>query len=76
MRTLVIIPTYNERENLASLVQETVLVDPSLEVLVVDDDSPDGTGALADRLARQERRLHVIHRQGKQGLVLQFPFHS
>ncbi len=68
MRTLVIVPTYNERENLTLLVQETVLVDPSLDVLVVDDGSPDGTGALAESLARKESRLHVIHRQGKQGL--------
>lgn len=68
VRTLVIVPTYNEYDNLSSLVDETFLVDPTLDVLVVDDDSPDGTGILADALARRNNRLQVIHRPGKQGL--------
>lgn len=68
MRSLVIIPTYNERENLPVLVQEILRVDPSLDVLVVDDNSPDGTGVLAESLAQQTSRVHVLHRLGKQGL--------
>jgi dolichol-phosphate mannosyltransferase len=67
-RALVIVPTYNERENLPEIVA-AVLAYPSLHVLVVDDNSPDGTGALADDLARQyPGRLEVLHRAGKQGL--------
>lgn len=68
MRSLVIIPTYNESENLTLLVQQLLRVDPSLHVLIVDDNSPDGTGQLADALARDEPRLSVLHRPGKLGL--------
>ncbi len=67
-RGLVIIPTYDERENLARLVPMVLAQDPRLEVLVVDDASPDGTGELADEMARAEKRMHVIHRSGKLGL--------
>lgn len=67
-RALVIVPTYNERENLPRLIPLILAQDPSLEVLVVDDASPDGTGALAEELAEGERRLHVLHRAGKLGL--------
>ncbi len=67
-RALVIIPTYNERENLPKIVPEVLAQDPRLEVLVVDDNSPDGTGALADALAAADPRVHVLHREGKQGL--------
>ena len=68
MRPLVIVPTYNERENLASLVQQLLEI-PSLKILVVDDASPDGTGALADDLAmRSGGRVLVLHRSGKRGL--------
>lgn len=68
MRTLVITPTYNERENLAALV-EAVLAQPGeLEYLVVDDNSPDGTGDLADEIAAREPRFRVLHRAGKLGL--------
>ncbi len=67
-RALVIIPTYNERENLPRIVPEVLAQDPRLEVLVVDDNSPDGTGRLADQLAAAEPRVHVLHREGKQGL--------
>lgn len=67
-RSLVIIPTYNERENLPRIVPQVLSQDPSLEVLVVDDGSPDGTGALADELATKDSRVHVLHRAGKQGL--------
>ncbi|MDO8666648.1 MAG: polyprenol monophosphomannose synthase [Gemmatimonadales bacterium] len=65
---LVIIPTYNEHENLLKLVPQVLEQDPRIEVLVVDDNSPDGTGELADALASAEPRVHVLHRGGKQGL--------
>ena len=68
MQTLVIIPTYNERDNIGPLVRAVLAVDPALDVLVVDDNSPDGTGALADALARETGRVRVLHRPGKGGL--------
>ncbi|MDP3773075.1 MAG: polyprenol monophosphomannose synthase [Gemmatimonadales bacterium] len=67
-RALVIIPTYNEHQNLPKLVPQILEQDPRIEVLVVDDNSPDGTGELADALASAEPRVHVLHRGGKQGL--------
>ncbi len=67
-RALVIIPTYNERENLPQIVPLTLAQDPRLEVLVVDDGSPDGTGTLADALATADPRVHVLHRTSKEGL--------
>jgi dolichol-phosphate mannosyltransferase len=68
-RTLVIIPTYNERENLPLIVGRVHAARPDVHVLVVDDDSPDGTGQLADELALADPdRLHVMHRAGKGGL--------
>ncbi len=67
-RALVVIPTYNEAGNVGSIVPQALAQDPRLEVLVVDDNSPDGTGQLADALAAQEPRLHVLHREGKLGL--------
>ncbi len=67
-RALVIIPTFNERDNLPKIVPMVLEQDSRLEVLVVDDGSPDGTGAIADELAAREPRLHVIHRAGKLGL--------
>ncbi len=63
MDTLVIVPTYCERENLAALAAAALAALPC-ELLVVDDDSPDGTGRLADELAAAEPRLHVLHRRG------------
>ncbi len=69
MRTLIVIPTYNEVENLRPLVEAIFSVTPkNVEVLVVDDGSPDGTGALADRLASENSRFHVLHREKKMGL--------
>jgi dolichol-phosphate mannosyltransferase len=68
MRSLIITPTYNERENIERLVPAILAADPSLDLLVVDDNSPDGTGAIADRLARASRRVEVLHRAGKAGL--------
>jgi dolichol-phosphate mannosyltransferase len=67
-RAIVVVPTYNEAENLPLLVPEVLAQDPRLELLVVDDSSPDGTGEIADRLAQAEARVHVLHREGKQGL--------
>jgi dolichol-phosphate mannosyltransferase len=67
-RGLVITPTYNERENLGRLVPQILAQDPRLDVLVIDDASPDGTGAVADALASHEPRVHVMHRDGKLGL--------
>ena len=67
-RALVIVPTYNERENLPRLVPAILSRDERLEILVVDDGSPDGTGALADEIAASENRVHVLHRAQKQGL--------
>ena len=67
-RSLVIVPTYNERFNIARLVPAILAQDPSLEVLIVDDGSPDGTGGIADGIAAGEPRVHVIHRAGKLGL--------
>jgi dolichol-phosphate mannosyltransferase len=67
-RAIVVIPTYNEAENLPLLVPRVLEQDPRLEVLVVDDDSPDRTGKLADELAEKTGRVHVLHRRGRQGL--------
>ncbi|GGR26800.1 polyprenol monophosphomannose synthase [Agromyces mediolanus] len=65
---LVVIPTYNERENLAAIVGRVLMAEPAVAVLVVDDASPDGTGALADELAAADERVLVRHRAGKEGL--------
>ena len=68
MRTIVIIPTYNERENVGPIVGRVRASVPEVEVLVVDDNSPDGTGQLADALAATDEHVHVLHRTGKEGL--------
>jgi dolichol-phosphate mannosyltransferase len=68
LRSLVILPTYNEVENLPLIVEAVLAVDPGIDVLVVDDNSPDGTGRLADRLSDRDSRVKVIHREGKRGL--------
>lgn len=67
-RTLVIIPTYNERENIARIIPAVLGQHPSIEVLIVDDGSPDGTGDIADSIAGQNPRVHALHRAGKLGL--------
>lgn len=67
-RALIVIPTYNERENLPRLIPSILAKDDRLDVLVVDDGSPDGTGEVADLMAQAEPRLHVLHRSGKLGL--------
>lgn len=64
---IVCIPTYNERENIESIVREVLRVAP-VDVLIVDDNSPDGTGAVADMLAEKDPRVHVLHRAKKEGL--------
>jgi dolichol-phosphate mannosyltransferase len=68
MKTLIIIPTYNERDNLRPLLREIFRYAPETDVLIVDDRSPDGTGELADELARENPHIRVIHRSGKLGL--------
>jgi dolichol-phosphate mannosyltransferase len=65
---LVIIPTYNEQENIERLVKAVLAQGDRFEVLIVDDNSPDGTGALADAMAAADSRIHVLHRPGKLGL--------
>jgi dolichol-phosphate mannosyltransferase len=67
-KALVVIPTYNEASNLPTLVPQVLAQDPRLEILVVDDNSPDGTGPLADALAHANPRVHVLHREAKLGL--------
>jgi dolichol-phosphate mannosyltransferase len=67
-RMLVVVPTYNERANVPLIVPAVLAQDPCIEVLVVDDNSPDGSGQIADQLASESARVHVLHRQGKQGL--------
>ena len=68
MRTLVIIPTYNERENIGPIVGRVRASAPEVDVLVVDDSSPDGTGEIADALAATDASVYVLHRAGKDGL--------
>jgi dolichol-phosphate mannosyltransferase len=67
-RVLVVVPTYNEADNLAPIVARVRAAVPEVEVLVADDASPDGTGAVADRLAATDPHVHVLHRAGKEGL--------
>jgi len=67
-QAVVVIPTYNEVENLPELVPQVLEQDPRIEILVVDDNSPDGTGKRADELAQASSRIHVLHREKKQGL--------
>jgi dolichol-phosphate mannosyltransferase len=67
-RVLVVVPTYNEAENLPRIIERLRASVPEAHALVVDDASPDGTGELADRLAGQDPQVHVLHRAGKGGL--------
>jgi dolichol-phosphate mannosyltransferase len=67
-RVLVITPTYNERENLHAFLDALFAVAPQVDVLIVDDNSPDGTGGIADEVAARDPRVHVRHRAGKLGL--------
>jgi len=67
-RIVIVVPTYNEADNLAWIVERLRRAQPRLDVLVVDDGSPDGTGAIADRLAAEDPQVRVLHRQAKEGL--------
>jgi dolichol-phosphate mannosyltransferase len=67
-RALVLIPTYNEAINLPKIVPQVLSQDPRLEILVIDDHSPDGTGRIADEISVADQRVHVLHREAKQGL--------
>ena len=68
MKTLIIIPTYNELENLPRLLPEVLSKDESIDVLIVDDNSPDGTAAFVESQMKNNNRIHLIKRQSKQGL--------
>jgi dolichol-phosphate mannosyltransferase len=67
-KTLIVVPTYNEKENLPLLAEAIFKIVPHVNILVVDDSSPDGTGELADELAAKDERIHVLHRTDKEGL--------
>ena len=67
-QTLIIVPTYNERENLPRMAEKLLSQPVAVDVLVVDDNSPDGTGKIADELAAQHPQIHVLHRTEKNGL--------
>ncbi|MFO0725428.1 MAG: polyprenol monophosphomannose synthase [Myxococcota bacterium] len=67
MKTVICIPTYNERDNIESLIEE-VLATVDAHVMVLDDDSPDGTGSVVEHMAQSERRLTVVHRKGRLGI--------
>jgi dolichol-phosphate mannosyltransferase len=67
-KAIVIIPTYNERENLPALVDHVLALPVKVDMLVVDDRSPDGTGEMADQYAQAHENIHVLHRQAKNGL--------
>jgi dolichol-phosphate mannosyltransferase len=68
MKVYVIIPTYNEAENLESIVERVLSLHPMFNIIVVDDNSPDGTGEIADDLSKKDHRIHAIHRPNKAGL--------
>lgn len=67
-KTIVIIPTYNERKNIQLLISDLLKFYPEIHVLVVDDNSPDGTGEYVKSLSEKDERIHVIQREGKMGL--------
>lgn len=66
---LVVTPTYNEAENIESIIGRLRAAVPNAYALIADDNSPDGTGAIADRMAAQDDKVHVLHRAGKEGLA-------
>jgi len=67
MKTVVTLPTYNEAENIEDIIRQILSQDDSIHVLVIDDISPDGTGQIVDKLAKQDSRIKIIHRQGPRG---------
>jgi len=68
LKAFVVIPTYNEKENVRSLSESVLVQHPSIQILFVDDNSPDGTGIIIDALVADNDRIHVLHRSGKLGL--------
>jgi len=74
MNTLILIPTYNEAENLPPMISAIHDNLPEAHILVIDDNSPDGTGKIADQAAENDPRIHVAHRPGKQGLGVAYRF--
>ena len=68
MKTLVIMPTYNESGNIEKSVELLFKFNQDIDLLIVDDNSPDGTGSIAEQLSKQSNRIHVLHREGKSGL--------
>lgn len=68
MKTLIVVPTYNERENIERLLDRVLAVADAIEVLVVDDNSPDGTAAAVAAYMQKNSRVHILNRPGKQGL--------
>src|SRR5208283_3475192 len=68
MPTLVIVPTYNEKQNIINLAEKILALSAEIDVLVVDDNSPDGTGQLVDEAIKSQPRLHILHREAKLGL--------
>jgi dolichol-phosphate mannosyltransferase len=73
-KTVVLLPTYNEKENLEAMLAAIAATLPAADVLVIDDSSPDGTGTIADRVAGRDPRVKVAHRPGKQGLGVAYRF--
>ncbi|MCD6335051.1 MAG: polyprenol monophosphomannose synthase [Candidatus Latescibacteria bacterium] len=65
---LIVIPTYNEKENIREIAEAILDLDLNLDILIVDDNSPDGTGEIADRIAGERKEVHVLHREKKSGL--------
>lgn len=68
MKSLVIIPTYNEKENISQIIPAIRAAGANVDILVVDDNSPDGTGAIVSEMQKQDSRLHLLSRKGKEGL--------
>lgn len=68
MEILIIVPTYNERENIEEIIHTVLNVDKRIEILVVDDNSPDATGEIVDKIVKREKRVKIIHREKKMGL--------
>lgn len=68
MKTVVVIPTYNEVQNIEELISQIFYFQPEFDILVVDDNSPDGTGEVLDRLTKRSNKIKVIHRPEKDGL--------
>ena len=71
-QTLIIVPTFNERENLPRMAQKLLALSVPVDVLVVDDNSPDGTGRIADELAAKHPQIQVLHRSEKNGVRVHF----